>query len=109
MLWSADGSYAYVTTKIPKGANMSSAEIRQQMKQLIAESNADFLAAAGKGSIGGAGAAVATMANLWIGVAVGIVTFAYMCLQLDNAWRKRKAAIKKERELPKQGEEGVED
>ena len=72
--------------------------IMETTKQLMHESNTDVVHAATKGSIGFAGAAATMSINDWAGLIVAVLTGIYMIFQIESAWRKRKAAIAKQKE-----------
>lgn len=63
-----------------------------QVKQLIAQSNAQVGELAVKGGLGMAGTFASMSINDWAGLIVAILTGIYMCFQIESAWRNRKAA-----------------
>ena len=70
----------------------------ERVKELVQQSNAEFVAAGYKGGIGIAGTVTAASINTWIGICAGVLTCVYMAFQIEAAWRKRKLAIKKQKE-----------
>ncbi|MGB0817422.1 MAG: hypothetical protein ACPGQQ_00855 [Candidatus Puniceispirillaceae bacterium] len=71
----------------------------QQVNHLLQESNSDLFHAGVKGGVGFGGSLAAMSINDIAGLIVAILTGIYMCFQIEAAWRKRKAAIAKEKEL----------
>ena len=69
-----------------------------KVKELVQQSNAEFMAAGYKGGIGVAGTVTAASINTWIGIVAGALTCIYMAFQIEAAWRKRKLAIKQQEE-----------
>lgn len=71
----------------------------EKVQQLMREANHDFMEAGLKGSVGAAGTITAATINTWIGITAGLMTCVYMAFQIEAAWRKRKAAIEKHKEI----------
>ena len=71
-----------------------------RVQRLIEEANADFLQAWYKGTIGFLGTITAASIHTVIGIVAGVLTCVYMAFQIEAAWRKRKEAIKHEKETP---------
>jgi uncharacterized protein (DUF2062 family) len=70
-----------------------------KMKQLLHEFQSDLITTGQKVSVGFAGAFGAMSINDIAGLIVAVLTGIYMCFQIDAAWRKRKEALAKEKEL----------
>lgn len=70
-----------------------------KVQNLISESNLDYLHAGAKGGVGFVGSIAAMSINDIAGLVVAVLTGVYMAFQIEAAWRKRKAAILKEKEL----------
>lgn len=68
--------------------------MKQEVKSLIQESQAEFAAAGVKGAAGFTGAAASMTINDMAGLVVAVLTAIYMVFQIESAWRKRKAAKK---------------
>lgn len=72
--------------------------IMERVKQLFHEFYTDVAQLFLKGGAGVAGSFAAMSINDIVGLIVGILTGVYMTLQIEAAWRKRKEAIRRQRE-----------
>lgn len=70
----------------------------EEVQKLLHESQIDLAHAGAKGSAGFAAVFASMSINDIAGLVVAVLTGIYMAFQIESAWRKRKAAIKKERE-----------
>ena len=75
-----------------QGSVMDKAEMIQKLRELDAKIATEYPIVDGTTKTGiGFGATFASMSiNDWMGLAVGLATFMYMCLQIEAAWRRRK-------------------
>ncbi len=71
----------------------------QDVKKLLHEAHTDLAHAGMKGGAGLAGTFAAMSINDWAGLVVAVLTGIYMAFQIEAAWRKRKIAIEREKEL----------
>lgn len=66
--------------------------MKDEIKQLINQSNQETMELSVKGSIGLVGSFTAMSINDWAGLIVAILTGIYMCFQIESAWCNRRNA-----------------
>ena len=71
----------------------------ERARQLIHEANLDIAQGCAKGGVGFLGSVACMSINDIAGLIVAVLTGVYMAFQIEAAWRKRKAAIAREKEL----------
>lgn len=70
-----------------------------QVKDLLAQSNVQVGELAVKGGLGLAGTFASMSINDWAGLIVAILTGVYMCFQIESAWRNRKVAKQRQKNI----------
>lgn len=71
----------------------------KEVQKLVSESHSDLMSAGVKGSVGIAGSMATMTINDIAGLIVAVLTGIYMVLQIEAAWKKRKAAEQRDKEL----------
>lgn len=66
--------------------------MEEKTRELFNQSNVQIVELTAKGSVGIAGTLASMSINDFAGLVVAILTAIYMCLQIESAWRNRKAA-----------------
>lgn len=73
--------------------------MKDEIKELFHQSNSQAVELAAKGSAGFVGSFAAMSINDWAGLIVAILTGIYMCFQIESAWRNRKAAKMRQKQI----------
>lgn len=71
----------------------------EEVKNLIAQSHTQVVELAAKGGVGLAGTFATMSINDWAGLIVAILTGIYMCFQIESAWRNRKSAKMRQKQI----------
>lgn len=66
--------------------------MKKDIQELFDQSNHQTVELGVKGTVGLTGSLMAMSLNEWAGFLVAVLTGIYMCLQIESAWRNRKAA-----------------
>lgn len=70
-----------------------------EVKDLIHQSQTQVVELAAKGGLGLVGTFASMSINDWAGLIVALLTGIYMCFQIESAWRNRKAAKQKQKNI----------